>query len=537
MPRGDPREVAGVREGQVLAGKYRVEKVLGVGGMGAVVAAHHLQLDTKVALKFLLPAMLEHPEAVGRFSREARSAVKITSEHVARVFDVGTLHDGAPYMVMEFLEGVDLGTWLRHRGPLPVEQAVDFVLQACVAVADAHSLGIVHRDLKPANLFRVRRNDGSLVIKVLDFGISKASYVSGDPGASSMTQTSTVMGSPLYMSPEQMQSTKDVDAQTDIWAVGITLYELLTGVTPFVGDSYAEIAIRVATAPLSSPRSIRADTPAGLEEVISRCLAKDKRHRFADMAALAQALAEFGSPRSRSSVEQIVGILRSAGFAGITQSQTPASRASASSQAGSRPSQGDATTLLPDPSVLASMGTMAPSATTSPGVPILPAAQPSKGPRRRKVTAILVALGALAMTAVAGVIVQSMQAPSAAHPLIPPTSNVTLRAAATSPMASSSGGGSSPMGATPTARAEPKAVAGKPADSLVVAATAPGPMSGAPARGAIRESKRAWPTVPPAAAPADPPTPTWTADRAPPPRSALPSSPEDSDPLAKLKPK
>jgi serine/threonine protein kinase len=537
MARGDPREVAGVREGQVLAGKYRVEKVLGVGGMGAVVAAHHLQLDTKVALKFLLPAMLEHPEAVGRFAREARSAVKITSEHVARVFDVGTLHDGAPYMVMEFLEGVDLGTWLRHRGPLPVEQAVDFVLQACVAVADAHSLGIVHRDLKPANLFRVRRNDGTLLIKVLDFGISKVNRVSGEDGASSMTQTSTVMGSPLYMSPEQMQSTKDVDAQTDIWAVGVTLYELLTGVTPFVGDSYAEIAIRVATAPLLSPRSVRADTPAGLEQVISRCLAKDKRHRFADVSALAQALAEFGSPRSRSSVEQIVGILRTAGFAGITQSQMAASRASASPAEGAQPSPGDATTLLPDPSVLASMGTMAPSATTSPGVPTLPAAQPSKGPRRRKVTAILVALGALGLTAVAGLIVQSMHVPSAAHPLMAATSNVTLRAAATSPVASSTGSASGPMAATSTAGGEPNAVDAKPADSLVVAATAPGPTSGAPARGPIRPSKRAWPNVPTIPTPTDPPDPTWTADRAPPPISSLPSSPEDSDPLAKLKPK
>ena len=168
-----PDSGAGVEPGQVLAGKYRIERVLGVGGMGVVVAAHHLQLDERVALKFLLPEALHNPEAVARFAREARAAVKIKSEHVARVSDVGQLENGAPYMVMEYLEGSDLSAWLHDRGALPFEQAVDFVLQAGEAIADAHALGIVHRDLKPANLFCVRRSDGQLTIKVLDFGISK----------------------------------------------------------------------------------------------------------------------------------------------------------------------------------------------------------------------------------------------------------------------------------------------------------------------------------------------------------------------------
>src|SRR5580692_1408544 len=198
----------GVGPGEVLAGKYRVERVLGVGGMGIVVAAHHLQLDEKVALKFLLPQAMQSAEATNRFVREARAAVKIKNEHVARVSDVGTLENGSPYMVMEYLEGGDLAAWLEQRGALPVEQAVEFVLQACVAVADAHALGIVHRDLKPANLFCVRRSDGQLSIKVLDFGISKLSDNMNDSSGvpvASMTRTSAVMGSPLYMSPEQMQ--------------------------------------------------------------------------------------------------------------------------------------------------------------------------------------------------------------------------------------------------------------------------------------------------------------------------------------------
>src|SRR3954465_531507 len=163
-----------VHEGQILAGKFRIERVLGQGGMGVVVAATHLQLDQRVALKFLLPEALSNPEAVERFAREARAAVKIKSEHVARVADVGTLESGAPYMVMEYLEGSDLATWLQQRGKLPVEQAIEFVLQACEAIAEAHALGIVHRDLKPANLFVIQRADGVLAVKVLDFGISKA---------------------------------------------------------------------------------------------------------------------------------------------------------------------------------------------------------------------------------------------------------------------------------------------------------------------------------------------------------------------------
>src|SRR5580700_416889 len=196
---------AGVQPGDVLAGKYKVERVLGAGGMGVVVAAHHLQLDEKIALKFLLPEALGDAEAVARFAREARNACKIKSEHVARVTDVGTLPNGAPYMVMEYLEGGDLAAWIKQRGALPIEQAVEFVLQACVAVADAHALGIVHRDLKPANLFCVRRSDGQLSIKVLDFGISKLADGVG-PGSMAMTKTSALMGSPLYMSPEQMRS-------------------------------------------------------------------------------------------------------------------------------------------------------------------------------------------------------------------------------------------------------------------------------------------------------------------------------------------
>jgi eukaryotic-like serine/threonine-protein kinase len=303
---------AGVREGDILAGKYRVERVLGMGGMGVVVAAHHLQLDEKVALKFLLPDALDNTEAVARFAREARAAVKIKSEHVARIIDVGTLPNGAPYMVMEHLDGGDLAAWLLDRGPLSIEQAVEFVLQASEAVAEAHALGIVHRDLKPANLFCIRRADGRLSVKVLDFGISKVTQF-GASGVSALTHDAALVGSPLYMSPEQMKSANTVDSLTDIWALGVILYELLTGKVPFVSESLPEQVHRVTTEPPSSLRGIRPEVPVDLEAVILCCLEKDRSKRYHNVAELALALYPFAPIRARGSVERISDIIQASG--------------------------------------------------------------------------------------------------------------------------------------------------------------------------------------------------------------------------------
>src|SRR5579872_1339646 len=288
----------GLREGDVLAGKYRVERVLGSGGMGFVVAAHHLGLDTRVAIKLLLPDLVAQEQVVARFSREARAAARIANDHVARVFDVGQLDDGVPYMVMEFLEGADLSNWLHRRGPLPIEQAVDFVLQACEAVAEAHRAGIVHRDLKPANLFCVERPDGSLFIKVLDFGISKVS--TGTHSSLSMTSSAAIMGTPFYMSPEQMDSARVVDGRTDIWALGIVLYELLTGLRPFGGQTLPEVCVNIATRPAPPIRGQRPDVPSGLEAVILKCLEKSRSDRFSTIGELTTALAAFGGERVTS---------------------------------------------------------------------------------------------------------------------------------------------------------------------------------------------------------------------------------------------
>jgi tRNA A-37 threonylcarbamoyl transferase component Bud32 len=304
----------GMAAGDVLAGKYRVDRVLGQGGMGVVVAAHHLQLDERVAIKFLLPEMLANPEATMRFSREARAAVKIKSEHVARVTDVGVLDNGAPYMVMEYLEGSDLAAVVA-RGALPVEQAVDFLLQACEAIAEAHALGIVHRDLKPANLFLARLPGGIESVKVLDFGISKAASLSGSGGQDSATRTKALMGSPLYMSPEQMQSSRDVDARSDLWALGIILYELLGGSSPFIADTMPELILKIMSTDPAPLRSRRSDVAEGLEAAIMKCLVRDRRARYQTVGELAAALAPYGSRKARHSLERISQVLGAAGMA------------------------------------------------------------------------------------------------------------------------------------------------------------------------------------------------------------------------------
>jgi eukaryotic-like serine/threonine-protein kinase len=312
---GSGEVTEGVRQGDILAGKYRVERVLGAGGMGVVVAAHHVQLDKRVAIKFLLPEAMGNAEAVERFAREARAAVKITSEHVARVIDVGTLETGAPYMVMEFLEGHDLAQWVRLRGPLPLDQTVDFVLQACEAIAEAHALGIVHRDLKPANLFIVRGADAMHAVKVLDFGISKATGPASSGQNVGLTRTAAVMGSPLYMSPEQMTASRNVDTRTDLWAIGVIVYELLAGRVPFDGETLPEVCVKIATQAPPSLRAIRPDIPVAVEAIILKCLEKDRDRRYANVSEFALALVDFGPPQARASAERIQRVLRHASLA------------------------------------------------------------------------------------------------------------------------------------------------------------------------------------------------------------------------------
>jgi serine/threonine-protein kinase len=299
--------------GDVLLGKYRVERVIGVGGMGAVVAARHLQLEEQVAIKFLLPQMLAYEEIVQRFLREARAAIKIRSEHCVRVLDVGKLETGAPYMVMEYLEGEDLAALVEKHRPLPVADTVDWVLQAGEALAEAHALGIIHRDLKPANLFLTRRADGTPCVKVLDFGISKQTASGADAG---VTKTQAVLGSPRYMSPEQMRSTKDVDARADVWALGAVVHELVAGEPPFDAETMTALCAAILQDAPRPMRATRPDTPPQLEAVVRGALEKDRDRRFQNIAQLAAALAPFGSPSARVSAERIARVLRVPGGTG-----------------------------------------------------------------------------------------------------------------------------------------------------------------------------------------------------------------------------
>ena len=297
----------GVAVGDLVAGKYLVEGLLGEGGMGVVLAARQLTLDRLVALKLLPAEAAKDQVLVGRFLREARAAARLQSDHVAKVIDVGTLPSGVPYMVMEHLQGADLGQVLASRGRLDVATACDYVVQACHAVGEAHALGIVHRDLKPDNLYLTTRVGGGAMIKVLDFGVSKVLTAAGG----GLTTTSTAVGSPMYMAPEQMRGSRATDARADVWALGVVLYELLTQRCPFEAESLPDLCIKVVGEPPTPITAWRQDLPAEIVAVVARCLEKDPVGRFADARELASALDPFVAATPPSEVTSAPRLPRS----------------------------------------------------------------------------------------------------------------------------------------------------------------------------------------------------------------------------------
>jgi serine/threonine-protein kinase len=283
------------KPGDLIAGKYRIEKIIGQGGMGAVFSAQHEILLQKVAVKVLLGEVAQSQEAVQRFLNEGRNAARIQGEHVCRVSDCG-VEGGMPFMVLEFMDGQDLAQVLETRGRLSTEEAVDYVLQSLEAIHQAHQLGIVHRDLKPSNLFLHRRPDGSAIVKVLDFGISKASSLSAAPAA--LTSTKAMLGSPLYMSPEQLRSSKSVNHRADIWALGVILYELITGTVPYTGENLGELFAAILETDPIPLRSRVPDVPPALDAVVMSCLQRREENRIPSVAELARALAPFATQRS-----------------------------------------------------------------------------------------------------------------------------------------------------------------------------------------------------------------------------------------------
>ena len=543
-------------EGEILAGKYRVERILGRGGMGVVVAAQHIHLRQRVAIKFLLPDATG--EVVARFLREARAAVRLKSEHVTRVLDVGEMPGGAPFMVMEYLEGSDLSRVVRKRGALPVEEAVDYLLQACEAIAEAHSLGIVHRDLKPANLFLTKGADGSDIVKVLDFGISKDSGQAGE-GEEEMqlTRTTAVLGSPYYMAPEQMRSTRSVDARADIWSLGIILYQLLTKKVPFKADSFVELALMVVNEEPKPPSSLRPEIPPGLEAVVLRTMRKKPDERYLNVAEFAAALAPFGPLTAITSAERIarvqgapvpsiqhyerassVSVPPPASTTHPPQSVAASSVGPNSGSTGSavlssgptipgvaqitQPSPTAAPTLPPQTSTHGTSSAGAPTSATGAAWTGSPTTQSRR--TGALIIGVGVAVGALAVigtvaltrghsdgspprvaTAAAPEAPQSAPAPSAkvdvqvasAAPVTPPPASASASAAPIAPIA--------PVG---TARGSVPSITGRTTATAAVAAPPP-PVTAAPAPP---------PPPPVTAAPAPPPPPPVTAAPAPPPK-------------------
>jgi serine/threonine protein kinase/TPR repeat protein len=286
--------------GAVILDKYEITGELGKGGMGVVLAAHHRELDRLVALKFLHPSLRDKPGIAARFAQESRTASRIQSEHVVRIHDVAAV-DGVPFIVMERLTGQDLSAKIREHGQLDIDESADLLLQACEAINEAHSLGIVHRDLKPANLFITAARDGTPLVKVLDFGISKSTATSD----MSVTADTAVLGSPLYMSPEQYMSAKSVDARSDIWALGVILYEMLTGAPPFTGDDFQAVRAAILDGDYKKPSDPRPNIPRALEQTIADALTVDREARLPRVDAFAERLAPFATGLGLVSYDRI----------------------------------------------------------------------------------------------------------------------------------------------------------------------------------------------------------------------------------------
>jgi serine/threonine-protein kinase len=497
--------------GQVVGGKYLIERLLGQGGMGAVFVARQERLDRRVAIKVLLPTVASSAEIVARFDREARAAAALQSDHVARVLDVGQLETGTPYMVMELLDGEDLAALLSRRGRLPIDEAVAFVVQACDAISEAHALGIVHRDLKPANLFLARRANGTATVKVLDFGISKTAQSSASVG---LTSQSAVIGSPLYMSPEQLTESRSVDRRADIWALGITLYELLAGSPPFSGGSVAEICALVLTTRPPPLLSRRDDMPADLEAVVMRCLRRDPAERFA-------------------TVEEFVAALRSA--AGWGRAAADAHVAPTLVSPGGRSSGPPAparpvppTALTADPVSSTQPPTGAPGARVrgSPPNPAVAAEQPSD---RRALVAVLAVLGTAA--ALGGTIaLRRAMAGASVATASPASASVASPPTAANVMATTLSSGS-PMADADLAPAPEATLVPAPAPTTIATATRPHPA--APGGSSLlRDASSPHPshneTPPPAPQPQQPSQQ---------PSVASPAPSGDHDPFSLLKPK
>ena len=425
-----------VQEGDVLAGKYRVERILGIGGMGVVALVNDTELDQKFALKCLLPVASSSDELVNRFLREGRAAVKLKGTHAARVHHAGRFDNGWPYIVMEYLDGHDLRAEIdKGKNEIAIEKAATYVLQAAEGLAEAHALGIVHRDLKPGNLFLTK----SGVVKVLDFGISKNIDPSHATGLS-LTRTEMLLGSPLYMSPEQMRSSKHVDERADIWSLGAIAFELLSGRVPFEADNLAELCFKVAQDDVPKIEALRPEIPPGLALAVMRCLEKDPRKRWTNVAELAAAIEPFAAKSSRGAADRAAALL--------------------------------ATSKRPKATV------------PTPDAPIAPALaheqkeEKTRGPN--KVVLAIVGLAAVTLAAVLGRVVGRASDPTATPATTTPALSASAAPPASAPPAPSVEAAPA-LSSTPAAATPPPVVRAAPKPAPPAASTPPAPSAAPPA--------------------------------------------------------
>ena len=277
-------------QGELVGDRYRVGPVIGAGGMGIIYKAQHIELGTSVALKVIRPDIARNSSVWRRFSREARALGALHNRHVVRVHDAGTLESGLRYLVMELLDGTDLRRLLQSEGALPIPRAVDYVSQVCSALGDAHRLNIIHRDVKPENIFLAQHRSGEPTIKLLDFGVA---LFLDDAGQ--LTVPGRNVGSPHYLSPEQMQNPSGVDQRSDIWAIALLMFELLAGRSPFYGLNAAQTCLKISRGPMPAVAEVLPHVPAALTQVIQRCLALDPARRPQSADELIASLEPFSS--------------------------------------------------------------------------------------------------------------------------------------------------------------------------------------------------------------------------------------------------
>jgi serine/threonine-protein kinase len=501
--------------GSVVDGKYRVDRVLGRGAMGVVIQATHVHLGEKVALKFLrYRAKSGTEDFQSRFKREARVSAKLKNEHITRVIDVGVWKERVPYMVMDYLDGGDLRELIKGQGPLPIGAAVDYTVQVCVGIAEAHANGIVHRDLKPSNLFLTKRADGSDLVKILDFGISK--WRAGESEIDELTQTGVVLGSPKYMAPEQLFGSADVDARADVWSIAAILYEMLAGRPPFDLPTFTRICAELSTnKPPPSLVERRPDVTPELEAVIMKCFLRNPDERTRDVAELAGSLLDaVQAPFAAPMRQKIASMLdpTGTGGTGTTVGASMPSGAYGGMSSGAYAALSTTGTGSGPRKALTDSGSIsgAPASTSgASGAQVVEAEPPRRGALIPGLAiGALVVVGIVAYVSLSGRTTQSaLQAPAALserpQPTAPPLSTVSTIAL---PSATAT-----PSASNPPAASTPASVAATPAPPPPPGRTywRPSPRPAPPPATAVAAQT----TPPPATAPpAPPPAPTSKAD-------------------------